>query len=292
MAHILLAGTATLDIVFTLDRYPSEDDEVRARELRVCRGGNAANSAVVLAQLGHRCSFAGVLADAPETAVIEQDFSRHGIDFACCPRLPGRPPTSSIQLAAASRTIVHYRDLPELTAAQFAAIDLAPFDWIHFEGRNVPELLKMLARVRAMRPELAISLELEKPRAGIEAALDRPDVLICSRGYARYCGHEEPQGFLAWLHRRSPQADIALAWGEAGAYGLDRQGQYSHGPAYPPQCTIDTLGAGDTFNAGLIGALAGGAALPQALEQGCRLAGEKCGVAGLLLKRQSGATEV
>jgi ketohexokinase len=204
--------------------------------------------------------------------------------------LPGRPPTSSIQLAAASRTIVHYRDLPELTAKQFAAIELAPFDWIHFEGRNVPELLKMLARVRKMRPGLSVSLELEKPRAGIEVALDQPDVLICLRGYARHCGHEEPLDFLDWLHRRSPQAHAVMAWGEAGAYGLSRQGQGSHSPAFAPPRIVDTLGAGDTFNAGLIGALAEGESLVRALGKGCRLAGKECGVFGFLLHSEGAAS--
>jgi len=281
MAHILLVGTATLDIVYSLDRYPSEDEEVRARGLRVCRGGNAANSAVVLSQLGHRCSFAGVLADTAETAVIEQDFVRHGVDFSSCARLPGRPPTSSIYLTGAGRTIVHYRDLPELTGKQFARIDLAPLDWIHFEGRNATELLKMLERVRTERPELPISLELEKPREGIEAVYEMASLLICSRGYARHCGYDNPADFLAWLRRRVPQADLVVAWGEAGAYGLERQGEASHSPAFPPRHIIDTLGAGDAFNAGLIGSLARGLGLPEALRTACALAGKKCGMVGL-----------
>ena len=49
MAHVLLVGTATLDLVFALDHHPAADEEMRAQRLRICRGGNAANSAVVLA---------------------------------------------------------------------------------------------------------------------------------------------------------------------------------------------------------------------------------------------------
>lgn len=280
MAQILLVGTATLDIVYTLDRYPDEDTEVRAQGLRVCRGGNASNSAVVLAQLGHRCGFVGVLAGVPEAAVIEEDFFRYGIDYSACPKLQGRPPTSSIQLTSSSRTIVHYRNLPELTTEQFARIDLAPFDWIHFEGRNVPELLKMLARVRSLRPELPISLEVEKPRNGIEAVFGLVSLLICSRGFALSCGYAEPSGFLEYLRGGAPDAEIVVAWGEDGAYGLGRDGLCSHSRAYPPDRLVDTLGAGDTFNAGLIGAMANNIGLTLAIEAGCRLAGKKCGISG------------
>lgn len=280
MAQILLVGTATLDIVFALDRYPAEDEEVRARDLRLCRGGNAANSAVVLAQAGHNCEFLGVLADAPETAVIERDFDRHGVRHAGCPRVSGRPPTSSIQLTGTSRTIVHFRDLPELSAAEFAPAGLGEFDWYHFEGRNVPELHNMLELARKRRPGVPISLELEKPRDGIEGLLGLPSVLICSRGFARHSGFDAPQGFLAWLRERAPQADLAVAWGEDGAYGLDHNGAAVHSPAFAPPQLVDTLGAGDTFNAGLIGALADSVPLGPALERACRLAGRKCGIVG------------
>jgi ketohexokinase len=287
MAQILLVGTATLDIVFTLERYPSEDDEVRAQGLRVCRGGNAANTAAVLAQLGHNCSFAGILADVPESTVITQDFFRHGVDFSSCVRLPGRPPTSSIQSTASSRTIVHFRDLPEMHAQQFALIELAPFEWIHFEGRNVPELKKMLARVRELRPQVPVSLELEKPREGIESVLDTPDLLICSRAYAEHRGEANPQEFLSRLRGQAPRSDLVVAWGDAGAHALSRNGIACFSPSFPPVQVVDALGAGDTFNAGLIDALVGGKSLQQALEAGCELAGKKCGIHGISLDLKS-----
>jgi ketohexokinase len=287
VAQILLVGVATLDIVYQLEQYPREDDEVRAKSLRVCRGGNASNTAVVLAQLGHRSCFCGVLADVPEVAVIEQDLIRHSVDFSSCVRVPGRLPTSSIYLTGVGRTIVHYRDLPELSAEQFAMVDLSQFEWIHFEGRNVPELLKMLQRVKVERPELPVSIELEKVREGMEAVHGLADLLICSRGYAQSCGYTHPQSFLDWLRNQAQQADLVVAWGEAGAYGLTRYGEIVHSPAFPPERVMDTLGAGDTFNAGLIGNLARGEGLTKALRAACQLAGKKCGVYGLnLLDRQ------
>lgn len=282
MARILAIGVATLDIVFDLDRYPVEDEEVRAADLRICRGGNASNTAGVLARLGHACAFGGVLADAPESGVILDDFARLNIDISACRTRPGRPPTSSIQLACAtgSRTIVHYRDLPEYGFGDFARVDLMGFDWLHFEGRNVPDLLRMLERARAERPDLPISLETEKPRPGIEAALPLADLLLCSRGFAQSRGFGEPAAFLRDLRKLAPQADLVAAWGEEGAYGLDRDGRQCASPAFPPETVRDTLGAGDTFNAGVIDAQVRGLPLAAALEHGCRLAGAKCGMAG------------
>lgn len=51
-------------------------------------------------------------------------------------------------------------------------------------------------------------------------------------------------------------------------------------PATPPARLVDTLGAGDTFNAGLIHSLSEGKSLETALQFACNIAGAKCGMAG------------
>ncbi len=280
MSRILLVGTVTLDLVFGLEHYPQPDEEMRASSLRTCRGGNAANTAVVLAGLGHSPEFLGVLADVPETAVIERDFTNHGVEFEHCPRLPGHPPTSSIYLAGPQRSIVHYRDLPELAADQFSALDLGQYDWLHFEGRNVEQVALMVAHAHTNFPELPVSLELEKARDGIERLFGVAQLLLCSRGFARHYGFDSAQEFLPWMQGHAPQADVVVAWGESGAYGIDGAQSICHAPAQPPSQVRDTLGAGDTFNAGVINARLQAQTLNNVLEQACRLAGRKCGVYG------------
>ncbi|HQR50734.1 MAG TPA: PfkB family carbohydrate kinase [Methylophilaceae bacterium] len=280
--RVLLVGTVTLDLVFGLEHHPAADEEMRAASLRTCRGGNAANTAVVLARLGHAPEFLGVLADAPETAVIERDFAMHGVAYGRCPRLTGRPPTSSIYLSGATRSIVHYRDLPELDAAYFTELDLAAYDWLHFEGRNVPALVRMLAYVRAKFPGLPVSLELEKPRDGLEDLFGQADVLLCSRGLARHYGFMEAQAFLGWMQGQAPRSTVVAAWGDAGAYGLAPGGQACHAPALVPVRVMDTLGAGDTFNAGIIDAGIREMPLQRMLTDACQLAGRKCGAEGYM----------
>ena len=283
MAHILAIGVATLDMVFNVSRYPHEDEEVRADKMRVSRGGNATNTLVVLSQLGHACSWGGVLAESLESHVIVDDLARHEIDFSACPAHVGRPPTSCITLSqeTGSRTIVHYRDLPEFSYADFERIVLLPVDWIHFEGRNVAELEKMLQRVKQIRPDLKISIEAEKPRPGLDALLPMADLILCSKAYAGHHGFDGPHAFLEQQHKQLPGKDIVLAWGDAGAYGVDAAGKTCESPAFPPEKVVDTLGAGDVFNAAVIDAYVRGLGMVAALEAGCRRAGYKCGVTGL-----------
>lgn len=280
MARILGVGIATLDIINSVAAYPPEDAEVRALAQRVRRGGNCTNSLVVLSQLGHDCAWGGVLADESDAARITDDLNGFGIDLGPVRRLAhGKVPTSYITLNQqnGSRTIVHYRDLPEYRYEDFQTVDLAGFDWLHFEGRNIADTARMLELARVTRPQTPRSVEIEKPRPGIEQLFPLATLLLFSRAYVQAQAGGEPARFLHDMHRRAPQADLVLAWGEAGAWALSRGGQLIHSPAFPPPRVVDTLGAGDTFNAGIIDALVRRLTLAEALEAACRLAGRKCG---------------
>ncbi len=287
MSSILAIGIATLDIINTVENYPQEDTEVRAIQQRICRGGNATNTLVMLSQLGHRCSWGGVCVESPEGKRILADLALFAIDIGPCRILSeGTVPTSYILLNQrnGSRTIVHYRDLPEFSWADFEKIDLSSFEWIHFEGRNVEETVKMLQRVRSCYPNLPVSVEIEKPRVGIEALFGYADILLFSKGFAMSQGYFDAPTFLRAMRQSYAlnSWSCVCAWGDEGGYALGSEGRLLHSPAYPPPQVIDTLGAGDTFNAGIIDSLCRQQDLEVALHHACQLAGEKCGRMGLL----------
>jgi ketohexokinase len=279
--RVLGVGIATLDVVSVVDSYPPEDAEIRALERHHRRGGNCANSLAVLSQLGHEVLWAGTLGDDPESRVLLDDAAREGIDTSrrlTCPG--GRTPVSHVVLSRAtgSRTIVHFRDLPELPAEAFGAVPLRGLDWVHFEGRNVPALRCMLERVRDFGTRC--SLEVEKPRDGIEALFALPDLVLFSRDYARHRGFADAEGMLRSVPRRPGQV-LCCAWGADGAAAIDGEGRVQRSPAYPPPALVDTLGAGDAFNAACIDGALRGLTVAAMLREACRLAGRKCGLAGL-----------
>jgi ketohexokinase len=286
MANILGVGIATLDIINTVDHYPREDEEMRAVAQRLARGGNCSNTLVALSQLGHRCGWAGVIAEEPDGGRILADLEEQHVDHSHCLVHPGgKVPTSYITLnrANGSRTIVHYRDLPELPYRHFERLALDSYDWVHFEGRNIDQTLMMMQRVRREQPLMPVSLEVEKPREGIEALFDQATVLIFSRAYARARGFEEGEAFLREMHKLTTCPTLYCAWGEAGAYAVLKDGSPLHSPAFPPAKVVDTIGAGDVFNAGIIHGELAGLARQECLEQACRIAGDNCGVEGIHL---------
>ncbi len=286
MATILAVGIATLDIINSVDAYPAEDDELRATSQRVCRGGNATNTLVVLSQLGHQCHWAGVsVVDEADAAFIENDLAQHQINSDAVTRLKhGKVPTSYIthNRSTGSRTIVHYRDLPEYAFDAFSKIKLSPFDWLHFEGRNVDATAQMLQRAKSKRPALRCSLETEKERVNIDRLFPHADVLLFSKVFAQARGYQNAAELFSTIRPLAPNATLICAWGTQGAWGLDAgENRAQHSPAFIPDNIVDTLAAGDTFNAGIIDALNRKLSLPAALTSACQLAGKKCGHAGL-----------
>ena len=283
MAQILAVGIATLDIVNEVDAYPLEDTEVRALAQSVRRGGNATNTLLVLRQLGHRCSWAGVLAGGMNTAVVEEELQRYGIDSNYCRRLPeGKMPTSYITVSrdTGSRTIVHYRDLPEYDADAFSQIPLTAFGWLHFEARNIEQTLLMMQRARDLVPRTPVSLEVEKLRQDIDLLFPNADLLLISQAFAKQRGLP-PGELLQQIRQSAPQADLVCSLGAQGAIGISHTGAVVAVDAYPPPRVVDTLGAGDTFNAGVIDARLHGATLHDAMRFAAQLAGAKCGQRGL-----------
>ncbi len=287
MANILCTGIATVDIINELEQYPAEDDEVRILSQVKCRGGNAANTAVMLSQLGHQCHWAGTVVDPltgdNDCRIILDDLQRHNINVQYSQFLAqGKVPTSYISLSrqTGSRTISHYRDLPEYPFSAFKQIPLEHFDWLHFEGRNIQQTLKMMTFCRKKTRKIPISLEIEKPRETIETLIPYADVIFFSRQYALMNAYKDPRSFCIDISQSYPEQLIFCAWGEAGAgAALQQQLYWQDGIKIK---AIDTLGAGDIFNAGIIHQQIKQQSIQHSLQYACQTAAEKCTKKGLI----------
>jgi len=289
-SRILGVGIATLDIVNTVATYPSsEDDETRVLSQRTTRGGNATNTLVVLSTLGHQCDWAGVLTAEANALFIKKDLDRHQVGYKHCLSLQqGAMPTSYIILAqnTGSRSIVHHRNLPEYDYESYQKLPLQQYDWIHFEGRNVDETRLMLQHTQQHYSAIPVSLEIEKPREHIESLLPYASVILFAKSYVLAKGYNQAQTFLQKRATTLPNTTLICAWGDEGAYAIQNKKQI-HQPACSPEKTIDTLGAGDTFNAGIIDSMLKTPHIDAALKTACRLAGRKCGHIGLIEREPS-----
>jgi len=277
MARILCTGVAVLDIINCVDHFPRENEKIRptCQELRL--GGNSANTANVLTQYGHNVELLSSFANDSASDWLIKQLELNGIGNQYSPRLNGKTPTSyiTLNLENGSRTIIHHRELPELDFKHFSNIQLQNFDWFHFESRNSEQTRYMLDKCPLEHSKQTISLELEKCRDNDDQLIELADLLMFSRDYVEHLGFTNPRSFLATQQAFHPDKRITCTWGKGGSYGIEPGRDIVHISPDNQTNIVDTIGAGDTFNAGLINALVNQSDFPAALAQACHLATTK-----------------
>ena len=289
--RILCVGLAALDIVSTCKSYPEEDQDIRAISQRWQTGGNACNTATVLTELGIECEFLGSMSRGIEADFVHKQMNDRGVKHENCIRhSDSGTPISCVVLSlqTGSRTIVHSRNnLPELEVADFEKLDMSKYSWIHFEGRkNEQDILKMIEIVDKFNSmhnsgkKIKVSVEFERPREGLLQLLSKGDVTFIGKDFARSRGLTSAAETVRSLYNKVKSGTLMIcAWGEDGADGMGPDGA-AHSDAHHPREVVDTLGAGDTFIAGVISSLSQGLSLQDALDFACVLAGVKCGRQG------------
>ncbi|XP_048371866.1 ketohexokinase isoform X3 [Sphaerodactylus townsendi] len=262
---ILCVGLVCLDIISVVESYPAEDTDTRCLSQRWQRGGNASNTCTVLSLLGAPCAFMGSLAPGHAANFVRDDFQRCNVDLAhVAEHLACSLPLSMVisNTTTGTRTILH-------------------------AARNASEQVKMLQRVEEYNhacsesQQVGTSVEVEKPRQELYQLFGYGDVVFVSKDVAKDFGFCSASEAVEGLYGRvKPGATLICAWAEKGADAMGPDGQLVHSDAFPPDSVVDTLGAGDTFNAAVILSLSGGKPLHEAITYGCRVAGRKCGVHG------------
>lgn len=276
MPSILLTGVCTLDIINSVASYPAEDSEVRALEQCLRTGGNASNSAIVLQQLGFQVSLLANRADDENAHYIFSQLEARHIDTRLCPvQSSSSTPTSyiTLSLSSGSRSIVHYRNLDELESHYFLNIDLSTFNWLHFEARNCLQLIPMLQFAKSFNKP--VSIELEKPRESIDLVIPYADLLFVSQPFAHSMGFNNANECLEHFAQLFPDKIITCTWGALGAWAYTGT-DIIHQPVTQIDSPVETLGAGDTFNAAFIAAQIRQLSVRESLSLACQLAGKKC----------------
>ena len=301
---VLVVGLSCIDIVNTCKEFPLEDEDANVISQLWAVGGNAANTARVIAQ--HEKVqvdlFCG-LSKRSESQFVIDNLKSYGLNLDKCPLYEEHFPTSCciINSQNGSRTILHCNhNFPSLKFEDFVeSVSVLSYDLIHFGGRNVVEVSKMMNHVlktRGQNKSPIISGEMEKPKRLVqleEHFQNKCDVLVISKDIARAKGFATPIETLnCYTSLGELNAGVLVCpWGEQGAgYAtklVDNNNsidgttgwEIAHVPSFKIEKgnATDTLGAGDVFNAGLIiGLLSAENSIRDCTKYACFLAKEKC----------------
>ncbi|WP_306024976.1 carbohydrate kinase family protein [Oceaniradius stylonematis] len=285
---ILVVGNANLDVIIGhLDQWPERGTEsfFAHGDLRV--GGSAANTALVLQRLGARSGLVSARGD---------DFAGEAIGRA----FDGPLDRVAMRAGATGFTIGLLHPDSERTflssLGHLGDLD-ADFFCTELDGLPLDGTLVMLSGGFAMPALMKGHRALQDwlRARGAEIAIDpgwpdgdwTPDERTLARDWIAGCDHllvndkeaaalagtddaESATATLApWL---DAEATLVIKRGAKGATGHSN-GRTLHASAVPAQ-PVDTVGAGDSFNAGYLDALARGMPLHERLKHAVAVAGE------------------
>ena len=241
-------------------------------------GGSAAITAVAAARLGLSVELVAAVGADPAGDFMLGQRAREGVGIAAVAVHDTAPTGMTVALSrGADRAILTAPGaVASLTAQDVPAALLARARHVHvssyflLERSLGPGLAAVLAAARAAGA--TTSLDTNWDPAGkwgddhLHAALAQTDVLLPNETEAlRIAGAPAlpaAAGALTAAGRR-----LVVKLGERGALCAD--GPAWHRAELPPVTPVDATGAGDCFNAGLIGGLLRGLALPDAAALGC-----------------------
>lgn len=248
--RILCIGIPVRDLTFRVEAVPERGSKANASHLAEICGGNALNSAITIARLGGRASFAGPMGDPGETSsgFILDLMAAEGIDTTHVVRMPGvSTPVSAIMIEpSGERTLTIYRD-PALWSVKLPDTDalLADCQAVLVESRCEPFCTELCAEAR--RRGIAVIAGVDRAMALTDSLLTAASHLLFSSDQVRETAGVADDGeALKRLSGITP-AFLATTRGPRGTLWLNERGELEETPALAVEA-VDTLGAGDVFH--------------------------------------------
>lgn len=279
---VLVIGDVMVDVV-VVPTGPLQHGSDTPSSVRSIGGGSGANTACWLAALGRPVRLAAAVGDDAMGRGAIAQLEAAGVTFAGTVD-PERATGSCVVLldAVGERTMLPDRGAND--ALPIATVEAAVADrpvWLHLSGYTLlddgsrPAALAAVAAARAAGVPVSVDASSAAPllEVGGERFLDW--VTGCRVLFA----NDEELTALGGAAVAGDHADVVVAkHGPEGSSWLERGGTWSV-PAVPA-VLVDTVGAGDALDAGVIDAILRGANAQAALEAGARVAARAVAKAG------------
>lgn len=271
-------------VVMAPDRFgPLEAVDLFRKDV----AGAESNVAIGLARLGHEVAWIGRLGQDPFGRFIYNRLRGEGVDVSAVRFDPDRPTGLYVKEMAGWRTSVYYYRAGSAAGglrAEECRLDRFSGARYLFVTGITPALsgscrdavfgavdeARRLGMTVAFDPNLRLKLwPLAEARAVMDALADRADLVLPGLEEGRaLTGRSAPEEIADYYSGKGAEL-VAVKMGVDGAYYRSGAAE-GRVPAFPVP-TVDEVGAGDAFDAGLLSGLLDGLSLSAAVERGCAL---------------------
>jgi sugar/nucleoside kinase (ribokinase family) len=257
---LLILGDANPDLVLTGDVEPAFGQAERLVDgAQLAVGGSGAIVACGAAHLGLRVAFCGVVGDDLFGRFIRDELERRDVDVRGLVVDPARATGLTVVLARPDdrAILTHEGTIADLRAELIDPELLAAAGHVHaasyfLQRRLAPDLLALFERVRADGVTTSVDPNWdpsERWNGGVRALLRHTDVFLPNATEATHVAGTAPleDAVIALA------ADAGIVVAKAGSDGAvaARGDRLVRAPA-PAVDTVDTTGAGDSFDAGFL----------------------------------------
>lgn len=298
---VVVLGDINVDVIFIVESLPRPGEVLGARSARVYHGGVGGNVATWLAKLGLRVALIGAVGSDYAGREVLGELERLGVDVSRVRVVEGEATGFMVVLVDRSgeRTIVGSRGANSRLRVEREDLELAAMArHVHVSGYSM---------LNEDRGEGALSLLRAAVRAGVTTSVDLegvayggPGAVSALRGLATYVTAnplEVAHAVGAGVFDESAASRALELLGaravvvKLGAEGcmIAEPGRVHRVPAYKVE-VVDTTGAGDAFNAGLIYGLLRGLTLVDAARLANAAGAYKC--TGYGARHSAGAREL
>lgn len=291
-ALIVVAGSLNADLVSRVEHLPAPGETISAIAFDTYCGGKGGNQACAAAKLGGRVALIGCVGDDDAGRMLTGSLRAAGVDVSAVDVVTGVPSVPSgtalvtVDAAGQNQIIVVPGANQALTPERLARHrDLLAAASVVLLQLEVP-LETVRAAARMARAAGARVILDPAPAPTLTPTGSLPDDLLALLADVDYLTPNETElASIAGTPSPTPPSSIVTAaqtlldlgvgsvivtMGEAGAKLVEREGEYNW--SVRAVNVVDTTAAGDTFNAALAVALAGGASIEEAGKFACAAA--------------------
>ena len=297
---VIILGDANVDLLIHLPDYHHGSRDLTRSVPQLMGGGTGANTAVALARLGVPVSFVGAVGDDGFGRWIQRDFAAENVNTDGLVVLADAftPQVIAMVQPDGERHLVIFPNTGGAhtlhAPAHLNREQIGAAAWLHTTGmclRASPVRETILegmriAKAAGVRTSLDLNLRIElwgyddSVRATVEEAIRLADVVFGSgdEEIIPVGGADTIEAAALRLSTWEGQRTIVARLGERGSLAV-AHGLIVRAPAVPVT-VVDTIGAGDVFDAGFIAAMLNSASLNDALAEGNLAAAIKIGRSG------------
>jgi len=262
---VVIMGEIIVDIIHYLPRLPREEDtwheSVRAEKVAICPGGAGAYCAQALARLGAKCGIMGKVGNDALGQLLIDSLRQEGVNTTGIKIWDKGTPTASILVLRHQRKISlgGGGNWPDLTLSDVNLDSISSYRLFHFGGYYLypkmwGEPTVMLMKY-AKEKGLLTSLDTQMDRTGqyageLDRVLRHTDILFADEFEAKSVAKEDSAEKAAQKLLSYGPSIIGIKLGMDGCLVATRN-ETIRIPAFKVE-VVDTIGAGDAWDAGFI----------------------------------------